>query len=57
MDWRQQCYELWGTNWKAQLSKMVQKNDRTVRKWNTDDIRIKPEVVFKIDATYRLWRD
>ena len=57
MDWRQQCFELWGNNWKAQLSKMVQKKDRTIRKWNTGDIRIKPEIIFKIDATYRLWRD
>jgi len=56
MNWQEQCKDMFGKTWQAQLSKLAKVSDRTVRYWSTGK-PIKQKVVNKIDKTYQIWRN
>lgn len=56
MNWQKQSEELWGRNWKLSLSRCAGVAKRTVQRWATGELKIRPDVVDKIEQTYRIWR-
>lgn len=56
MNWQQQSEELWGVHWKRTLALTAGVTKRTVQRWATGQVKIKPDVVERISETYKIWR-
>ena len=55
MTWQDKAKALWGElHWKATLAHMMDVNKSTVRRWNTGQHKMKPDVIDKISATYEI---
>ena len=58
MNWIEQSKELWGErHWKSTLAHMIGVNKSTIRRWETGQHPMRQEVVKRVDATYKIWKD
>lgn len=55
MEWKQQCFELWGERWKSTLALTAGVTKRTVQRWNSGENRIPLETVTNIEKTFNIW--
>ena len=54
-NWQKQAQELWGFRWKAVLASTAGITKRTVQRWNSGENKPNPDVISRLDATYKIW--
>lgn len=53
--WQDQAVALWGEKWKSTLALTAGISKRTVQRWASNECRPHPEVIRRLNETYKLW--
>ena len=56
-EWQQQAFDLWQGRWKSTLARTAGTTKRTVQRWVSGESLPHPEVLRKLDETWRVWKD
>lgn len=55
-NWQDKAQDMFGYHWKQCLADLCQVHKRSVTRWCSGEFKIPSEIVYKINATYVIWR-